>query len=246
MDVLYLIFNLSADAMQRMKSSIDSMRQKNKECTICISDTSVKSLKKTLQQKKIHFDKYAHNPTIGLFNRSKTINLGFKDLVTSDYFLTSDIDLIYGDNFLEKIQSFCQQNNKIYAYGNLIYLPESYNRKSNFKELLVKHEHLRKWPGCGFFLVDSEKFKDVNGFDEDYRGWGAEDEDFNFRMINHFTLDPKKVNSNIIGLHQHHPPVTKISKEQQKCKNENKQRWLSKKKKCLLEKSFLCRNGIKK
>ena len=99
----------------------------------------------------------------GLFNRAKLCNIGFdigkKDC---DYFVFHDVDLVP----LEVDYSY--RNVPTHLARRLDYLGYKACYPTNFG---------------GVTLFDKENFIKVNGFSNDYLGWGGEDDDLRLRCI---------------------------------------------------------------
>lgn len=94
------------------------------------------------------------------FNRGKLLNIGFSESKESDYFCFHDVDMLP--------------------------LVSDYSRVFNPTHLAAEAEQFGfKLPYNGYFggvtLFDKNSFQRVNGFSNDYWGWGAEDDDILFR-----------------------------------------------------------------
>ena len=94
------------------------------------------------------------------FNRGKLLNIGFSESKESDYFCFHDVDML-----------------PLVSY---------YSRVFNPTHLAAEAEQFGfKLPYNGYFggvtLFDKNSFQRVNGFSNDYWGWGAEDDDILFR-----------------------------------------------------------------
>jgi predicted glycosyltransferase involved in capsule biosynthesis len=94
------------------------------------------------------------------FNRGKLLNIGFSESKESDYFCFHDVDMLP--------------------------LVSDYSRVFNPTHLAAEAEQFEfKLPYNGYFggvtLFDRNSFQIVNGFSNDYWGWGAEDDDILFR-----------------------------------------------------------------
>jgi len=210
------VYNLKKDAIARLKNSIASLHRNTlKRIKILIADASTKSLKSSLIQNNIEFDSYIHKPQSKKLNKSKIINLGFKYLVQNDYFIFSDIDIIFPVNFIKDMLYFHQSNSDVYTYGILSKLPQDQvnDANTNYEHLFAKYRAQCKGfhdeAGYGFWMASSKAFEEVKGFDERYVGWGCEDNDFDFRIKLNNNIGKKKCCSYIVGLHQYHDPNIK-------------------------------------
>jgi len=100
------------------------------------------------------------------FNRAKLLNIGF-DLTHKkhDYFCFHDIDMLP------------ECDNQIYSYTEYPTHLATYVEQFNWG--LAYGEYFG-----GVTLIDKNSFIKVNGFSNDYWGWGAEDDDFLKRCKN--------------------------------------------------------------
>jgi hypothetical protein len=101
-----------------------------------------------------------------LFNRGKLLNVGFKELKDTDFFITQDVDV----NPLESA------------------LP-LYNLEPGNKEITGIYSSPCKTLG-GIVKITSEAVQELNGFPNTYWGWGVEDRAFYNRAL-HFGYAPK-------------------------------------------------------
>lgn len=94
------------------------------------------------------------------FNRAKLLNVGFKESENFDYFSFHDVDMLPEDSD--------------YSYADCPTHLASMAEQFGYK-----------LPYDGYFggvtLFDKESFLKVNGFSNEYWGWGAEDDDLLFR-----------------------------------------------------------------
>lgn len=113
-----------------------------------------------------------------LWNKSRAINIALKKC-TTDYFIMGDIDLLYHPNFTEQAISLIQNYDAVYfQYGFLSEL-ESKKHK-DFKDYKV--DFFGNEEGTGTNIFRTEALKSINGYDEFYHGWGAEDTDVHLRL----------------------------------------------------------------
>lgn len=98
------------------------------------------------------------------FNRGKLLNIGFDiKKKSSDYFCFHDVDMI-------------PQNDVDYSYTKTATHLASKVSQFNYK--------LPAFHYCGgVILFNKEFFEKINGFSNDYWGWGAEDTDLYCRIV---------------------------------------------------------------
>ena len=150
-------------------------------------------------------------PTQGqLWNKCRAINIVLQ-ACTTPYFFVADMDMIFHPDFVETVLS--QANPDKLTYFQVGFLsPEETDKDKSFAD--YKIAHLSKEEATGMTLFPVALLKSINGYDEFYHGWGAEDTDVHVRIENaghkvHFyKVQP-------LMLHQHHEKVyrTKASLE---------------------------------
>lgn len=105
------------------------------------------------------------------FNRGKLLNVGFQESPNADYFCFHDVDMLP--------------------------LLSDYSFVSNPTHLAAEAEQFGfKLPYNGYFggvtLFDRHSFIKINGYSNNYWGWGAEDDDILFRcMVNNVKTSRK-------------------------------------------------------
>ncbi len=92
-------------------------------------------------------------------------------------------------------------------------LPEERRRLARRHRKLRLHARLRRWHLCkphkpqlaaGNFSLFRQDFAAVNGFDEDFVGWGQEDDDLGRRLMA-AGIRPRSVVREAVGYHLYHP-----------------------------------------
>ncbi|AOZ98504.1 glycosyltransferase family 2 protein [Flavobacterium commune] len=144
-----------------------------------------------------------------LWNKSRAINIALK-LTNTPYFLVGDLDLIFAPQFMSTAYKLINSKDIYYFKYGFLSREESLKNK-------VYEEYEIDFDGnidvAGTTLFPTEQLKDINGYDEFYHGWGAEDVDIHIRMSN---LGCRVVfyDSSILVKHQWHPKQyrSKISK----------------------------------
>jgi glycosyltransferase involved in cell wall biosynthesis len=158
---------------------------------------------------KYPFSNYIYSDTLGHFwNKSKALNIGIKRCLTQ-FILTTDIDIIFPENFLEIILDHIRPDRILYCYP--IHLEKNF---SNWNELHRRNENKygnkRMLGSC--MCVATEIAKSVQGYDEHYYFWGKEDLDFYYRIIS-LGLEEIWLNPTTKIFHQWHPRLTAYSNE---------------------------------
>jgi hypothetical protein len=135
-----------------------------------------------------------------LWNKSRAINIALKQ-TTTPYFMVGDIDLIFREDFMEKLYQFKPLEEAIYFQVGFLSEKESRDTKL-FNDYSIKHTSSKE--ATGITLFATAILKNINGYDEFYHGWGAEDTDVHLRMQNG-GYEVKFYDQEILMLHQWHP-----------------------------------------
>lgn len=152
------------------------------------------------QYPQIH---YIDCPVHGqLWNKSRAINIALKQ-TNNLYLLVGDIDLIFAPTFIEKANQLANQNQIHYfQYGFLSQEESLLDKKFNSYQVAFKGNK----EVTGTTLFPTHLLKSINGYDEFYHGWGAEDTDVHIRMKN-AGLTVSFYDKAILVKHQWHPKV---------------------------------------
>ncbi len=110
-------------------------------------------------------------PYTGLFWKSKAINLGIYH-ANYDYITIMDCDVVFTNNFWLEAEKHFKDHAKV-AY--------KCNYTSAYAAPMETNGHLT---GCGLFTTQRKYLKELNGFNEEFMGWGNENPEFNTRFWN--------------------------------------------------------------
>lgn len=118
-----------------------------------------------------------------LWNKSRAINIALKQC-NSPYFFVADVDMIFKENFIEKLHQY--KNEQEIHYFQVGFLSEEESKKT-IDFLDYKINFLSTEAATGMTLYPTSLLKKINGYNEYYHGWGAEDTDVHVRMakLNH-------------------------------------------------------------
>lgn len=202
-DLIYIFHFRKEDkdeALERFKISLSSVDCRS--FNVCVINCSEYCIKSFFDDKV----KYIHvlkDYGVNLYNRSFMINECVKQLVTTEYFNISDIDIIYPNTFTKTIKSILKENDKpcrIVYYNNNMGVGDFKTYEECKSAYPNCKDHLRslRGPAGGLGIVHTESFHKVGGFEERYIGYGPEDQDFNLRIsrINkHIVLDDERINT---------------------------------------------------
>lgn len=202
-DVLYIVSTTRTDvrALRRMEASVQSVLNNTyKPARICVADTSPEPLRDVLEKSVIPLDfSYCHSHHPLPYNRSRNINLGVLHLCSAPVLMATDIDIIFSRHHI----SACIE--LVSRYPVITYLMHRVAVECVSSDWAT----LRALPGeqitvGGGFFASRSHFWDINGFDEEYCGWGREDSDFFNRAQHSFSI--QRPYRELEVCHQWHEP----------------------------------------
>jgi len=136
-----------------------------------------------------------------LWSKCRSINIALKE-TTTPYFLVGDIDLIFHPDFIKIALQKASEQVLFFQYG---FISENESLlKKDFEAYEI--DFLGTEDVTGTTLFPTDKLKEVNGYDEFYHGWGAEDTDIHIRLRNS-GLKVEFYNQSVLVKHQWHPKV---------------------------------------
>jgi predicted glycosyltransferase involved in capsule biosynthesis len=156
-------------------------------------------------------DKYLKIKTKdNLFSKALLFNSGY-NLSRTKYIITADADCIIDKNVLENIEDYYEyfNNHFVLPYSNHVYyLSETEteyfinNDESNISQNQNKNTDSIRGASGGIGIMSSVNFYKVGGFDERFKGWGAEDDAF-YNKCSVMGVPPYRIPYDLI--HLHHP-----------------------------------------
>jgi glycosyltransferase involved in cell wall biosynthesis len=150
---------------------------------------------------QFHFIELISCPVQGqLWNKSRAINIALRQTATA-YFLVGDIDMLFRRDFMEEINQFKSLEEIVYFQVGFLSQKES-EKQLTFHNYVINHFSTKE--ATGITLYPTDLLKSINGYDEFYHGWGAEDSDVHVRVRNagHEVRFYDKI---VLLLHQWHP-----------------------------------------
>jgi hypothetical protein len=113
------------------------------------------------------------------WSRAKAVNIGLK-LISTTYVFIADIDIIFRNDFVEKLYQLKNPTTSIYF--KVGFLEESESKKvKSFDDYKVAYNSKQGAQGLSLFPLAA--LIAINGFDEFLHFWGAEDEDVHARLV---------------------------------------------------------------
>lgn len=135
-----------------------------------------------------------------LWNKSRAINIALQQC-NSPYFFVADIDMFFRKDFIAQLSQLKSPDEVIYFKVGFLSKEES-AKECVFEAYKVKHYSTEE--ATGMTLYPTALLKSINGYDEFYHGWGAEDTDVHIRFINS-GFKVRFYESEVLMLHQWHP-----------------------------------------
>ncbi|MBD0833093.1 glycosyltransferase family 2 protein [Aestuariibaculum sediminum] len=189
-----------------VKRCLDSLKhQTDADFNVCLVDYgSTEAYSVAIQGllKSYTFVTYYYVNTNGqLWNKSRAINIALKSCKTS-YFLVGDIDLIYHPEMIKTCKALILKHEVVYFQYGFLNKEESQKDHGDFFGYQI--EFLGNKEVTGTTLYKTKHILAVNGYDEFYHGWGAEDTDIHLRLKNN-GVTPYFYDKDILVKHQWHP-----------------------------------------
>lgn len=188
----------------RVKNSLDSLAIQSMQDYELIfvdygSDAELSVLVKPLVE-SYPFARYIYAETRGMFwNRAHSLNIGIR-LSKGNIFILWDIDLMVENDFLTKLSNI--DFGQVFTTHRCYYLPES-AATNNFKTKAILKKAVHAY--VGLCCVQADILKQINGFDEFYQIWGAEDDDL-YNRLQRAGIQRKQIDATELAVyHQWHP-----------------------------------------
>lgn len=159
--MITVVFAIKNKDAKRVKNCIDSLRFQ--DCKIIVVDYG--SDDTSWYPYVLDMGYIAVRRDTEVFNKCRALNIGMR-LVSTQYVISSDIDNIFGANFIEKAKEKIVQD-KVILRCRKIELDASGN--------IQKMHQTTDYGSC--FGIDMDWVRKVGGYDEHYTLWGREDND---------------------------------------------------------------------
>jgi hypothetical protein len=203
-----------------VKNSLESLSRQNNEAFKVFfidygSSASYASAAKDLCM-QYSFVNYIYHPVVHQpWNKSRALNSCIRNLKT-EYCFVSDIDMIFHQDFVATAQELQKIDKCVYFQVGFLNRNEDVDNKI-FEDFIRYRKSTFEATGLSMFPVKA--LRELNGFDEFYHFWGAEDTDMHVRFKN-AGYKVEFYNERILMLHQWHPTyrlkeTTKLSTDLQ-------------------------------
>ncbi|PTX44064.1 glycosyl transferase family 2 [Christiangramia gaetbulicola] len=202
--MLTLIFTYRNRDLERLKRSLDSLCiQTDSDFEAYLIDYgSEREIAEKVKDfsKSYKFLTYKYHPCfLQPWNKSRAINSVVKDL-NSEFCFVADIDMIFHPRFIESAKKLQYLNKTVYFQVGFLNPKQSFDG-FNFQDFKKYRKSTQEATGLSMFPVSV--LKELNGFDEFYHFWGAEDSDMHVRIRN-AGYEVEFYDQEILMLHQWH------------------------------------------
>lgn len=215
---LHIIYTFRNRDLVRIDQSLKSLQKQSvKDFEVHFVDYgSEAQLAKEIEAlvKSYGFAKFKHYATYHQpWNKSRALNSVIKHL-SEGYCFVADIDMIFRKDFVKAAISL--QNDKTAVYFQVGFLNEKETiQEKPFEAYKIDFESTYEATGLSMFPIGA--LQAINGFDEFYHFWGAEDTDVHVRL-KHAGYAVQFYDQQLLMLHQWHPSYR--SKESKKLSRE--------------------------
>lgn len=134
------------------------------------------------------------------WNKSRALNSVIKSL-DDGFCFVADIDMIFSPDFVEKAIGLQKGDNFVYFQVGFL-SPNDKVKNREFKDFKEFRKSTHEATGLSMFPVKT--LKELQGFDEFYHFWGAEDTDMHVRLKNYGYI-VEFYDKAVLLLHQWHP-----------------------------------------
>ncbi|GGF08383.1 glycosyltransferase family 2 protein [Flavobacterium limi] len=189
----------------RVKRSLDSLaRQINQNFNVVFVDygskkeivSEIKELVKGYSFCSYHYLFTEFQP----WNKSKAFNYVLKNL-HSAYCFTADVDMIFHPEFTSVLEEKCNPDKA--TYFQVGYMSDDQNKKEGANYDHYKIKFLSSRDSTGMTLFPVKRLKSIQGFDEFFHFWGAEDTEIHNRIIQ-AGCELEFYDQKVLMLHQWH------------------------------------------
>lgn len=168
----------------RVKRSLDSLASQTKQNfnVIFVDYGSKKEIASQIKEliKNYSFCEYHYLFTeFQPWNKSKAFNHVLKNL-DSEYCFTADVDMIFHSEFTSILEERCNPDKA--TYFQVGYMSDQENKKECGDYDNYKIKFLSSRDSTGMTLFPVKRLKSIQGFDEFFHFWGAEDTEIHNRI----------------------------------------------------------------
>jgi len=199
-----IVYPFRNRSISRVKRSLKSLEnQSNNDFKVVIVDygsefETSNSMKELLEY--YDFCDYIYSYTeYQPWSRAKALNIGIKT-VTTPYVFTADIDMIFHPDFVRSLIGLMEPNKSYYFKVGFLNEKET-NLDKDFDKYSI--DYYSSEGAAGLSLFPTVVIKELNGYDEFFHFWGAEDNNIHMRLVN-AGYRSEFHDSDVLMLHQWH------------------------------------------
>lgn len=202
--LLSIIYPYRNREVIRVKNALDSLlMQSNPEFEVKFVDYGSSSeyqeeIKDLCKQYSFVDYTYCHTQ-FQPWNKSRTLNSVIKGLET-DFCFVADVDMVFHPDFVKRAIGLQQKDTTIYFQVGFL----GSNEKVGSIDFANKNIRKSTFEATGLSMFSVKTLKELQGFDEFYHFWGAEDTDMHVRLQN-AGYPVEFYDREVLMLHQWHP-----------------------------------------
>jgi glycosyltransferase involved in cell wall biosynthesis len=183
LSIIYAFRNRDVERIQLSMESLHAQKFQNFEVVFVDYGSEVETaakVQKTL--KKFEFARYLYlQASHKLWNKSRALNYGIKNSVTSNIFI-ADVDLLFSPKATEFLERKISKDS--FCLFSMAYLDKQTSQEVSNSKNFDKINFERTGSINGMILASKEAFYKVSGYDEFYHFYGSEDVDLYARLKN--------------------------------------------------------------
>jgi glycosyltransferase involved in cell wall biosynthesis len=203
-EMITILYPYRNRELERVKLSLDSLAQQtNRNYKVLFVDygsalakaMAIETLLKEYDFARYFYSYHYDQP----WSRAKAVNIGLRQ-VTTAYVFVADVDMVFRNDFVETITVFQNPYQAVFFKVGFLDQKESVSIKP-FGQYQIQFSSQQGAKGLSLFPL--EALIKINGYDEFFHFWGAEDEDIHYRLEQ---AGYKSIfyNKEILMLHQWH------------------------------------------
>lgn len=177
----------------------------------CLKELLIR-LKEYKENNNLDFDIYLINQSNNLlFNKGIINNIGFLEVNDKyNYVCFNDCDCL-PVSFDDRFDKNSFKNGPVNIFTDVEHASHLASFKEQWNYLIPEsklkkgiecthYDYLRTRSSSGSFMVNNNFYKEINGFANNYCGWGAEDCDFGYRIMHNRKKKIKNIINNIVDI----------------------------------------------
>ena len=179
---IYTFYSTDPCRLRNFKASIEQLKTVDTEADICIVEQNglTEGLPEVTFHHKVDFDDTN-------FHKTGLLNYAVKNHPDYTHYVMIDADSWIDAGVVDNIHNHCDDAPLVFPYETCVYLTEAQTRRKCRHEIvdipLRYNAGIPITRQTGLInCFSKETYEKVGGFDEDFVGWGAEDDAFVFKI----------------------------------------------------------------